>query len=352
MKSIASFIFISFWLFWASTAHAQGNDFPFSPGVPSWGQPQLPSPVPGFDYSYGYAPGGEPRQLQNRRGDTIVMDYVLDWWGLGPLSTSVMSNAGNDMRWTGPDDRAGQWSHSPLGFWCLRCEWRFQAGDDNVWIWIDYTGSSQFGAHLEVKEIIPAPEPAKPWFSVLTDPDKQTADNISLFFSAFTGVMYGAAAGFGADWRLAGILGVLGYAGDKFANHFYQIARDPWDGDYCSEAQFVYPQLTDIEWLRGYDPSGALVDSIEVIDGYGNQAYTAANRALSAASVGAWDCAWVRRYEAIWALNRMGDWMWVFRWGLEVNSNTYANSGYDMRVLDEQLWNLGFTASWLQWIQS
>jgi hypothetical protein len=322
------------------------NDFPFSPGIPSWNQPFLPTPTPGYDYKTGTAYG--PVQLGNRKGDTIVLDYVLDWWGLGPLSTSVMSNAAQNTRWTGPNTRAGQWGHDPLGFWCLRCEWRFEAGDDNVWIWIDYIGSEQFGAHLEVKQVIP-----RPLFSVLTDTDKNTASNIATALWAASGVWAGAAIGFYSDPPLAAIFALMGYASDKFAGKFSEIARDPWDGDYCSGTPWEVSQQTmaELEWTQPYDVHGWFIASTEYIEAFVNQAITAANRALSADAAGATDCAWARRYESIWALNQMGNWMWAFRWSVEATADDYVGKYGDMTAMYEWASSLSYIASWLEGLQ-
>lgn len=66
------------------------------------------------------------------------------------------------------------------------------------------------------------------------------------------------------------------------------------------------------------------------------------------AQAGEMDCAWVRRYEAIGAMNQMGDWMWYFRWALAVTADNNPEMGdYVYPHLD---W-LGQAASFLEGLQ-
>jgi hypothetical protein len=337
-------------LLMSATAYAQGNDFPFSPDVPAWGQPVIPSPVPPFDFNPGADVPNSWVQAQNRKGDTVVLRVVLDEWELGPLSLSIMASAPPaGLWWDGPDTPPGRWWHPGLGYWCLQCTWKAVAGDDNAGFWLTFVGSERFRAHLEVVDVIPAP---RSLFSVLSDPDKQTSEGIATGLTAASGVFAGSAIGFSADLPLSGIFWALSYAGGLFSAHFHEVARDPWDGDYCSA---TYPAIdpqtnANIAWASQVDPSGWLVPSIEQIDAYMSQAIVAANRALSADQAGVADCAWTRRYEARQALRQAGDWMWYFRWALQVTADTYAPIYGDIGLYG-QLDGVAYIAEWLEGLQ-
>jgi hypothetical protein len=334
----------------SATAYAQGNDFPFTPDVPAWNQPVLPSPVPPFDFNPGADVPNSWVKAQNRKGDTVVLRVVLDEWELGPLSLSIVATATPaGLWWNGPDTPAGRWYHPGLGYWCLDCQWKAVAGDDNAGFWLTFVGSERFRAHLEVVDVIPAP---RSLFSVLADPDKQTAEGLSTALTGASGVFAGSAIGFSADLPLSGAFWALSYAGSLFAGHFHEIARDPWDADYCSATTASIDSQTanDIGWASAYDPSGWLVASIENIDAYMKQAITAANRALSADQAGNEDCAWQRRYEALQALNRAGDWMWYFRWAIQVTADTYSGTYGDIGLYG-QLDSFAYIAEWLEGLQ-
>src|SRR5262249_21631458 len=147
---------------------AQGNDFPFSPGVPIDFSPNIPvtMPVNGGQWAWGQTKWG-PVQLNAHKGDKIVMDYVMDYWRFAITYTAPLASAGNihynwdqsvtnrSAWWRGGDDNHD--GYPDLGYWCLRCEFIFEAGEDYPWVWIAYNGNSDFNAHLEIKQIIPAP---------------------------------------------------------------------------------------------------------------------------------------------------------------------------------------------------
>jgi len=224
-----------------STA-AYAQDFPFYPGVPSWNQPYVPPLVPGTG---GYTTGGTawgPVQLFDvHQGDTVVFDYVLDWWGLVPVGTSPMTDNGENMRleYCCGVDNQNQWGHGQLGYWCLRCEFRFEAGRDFPVLWIDYTGGDAFGAHLEIKQVIPAPR------SLFSGPDKQTAQSWRDAVGGATGLATVFAKGY-CDYvakdRICSAASLGSAIGGAVTAYLAKKANDPWDDYY----QYPFdPQIHD-----------------------------------------------------------------------------------------------------------
>lgn len=128
----------------AGEVRAQGNDFPggFWAPSPSWSPVPTLTPVLGWDWHSGTAAG--PYYLSNQRGATIRIAFVFDWWSLGPVQFVIRTNGDDNMHWVD----GGQW----MG-WCIRCSFEFQATGDNTVAWLEYTGTDQFGAHLEVESI-------------------------------------------------------------------------------------------------------------------------------------------------------------------------------------------------------
>jgi hypothetical protein len=287
-------------------------------------------------------------QITNNPGDTITGRYNIQF-GDGSIGFQVATDAGETGIWNPPSQSANpERPYFEIGF---------NAAVANEHIVSRQTSGSSGGwscgfSGMTVTRVAPPP----PLFSVLSDPDKNTANFYATFLSAVAGVWQGSALGFvlTGDVPLSVLLGAMAYGTDKFANHFHEIARDPWDGDYCSSPSFeIDPQtVSDIGWAQAYETitQGWLVYSIELVNSFAIYAETAANRALSAAQVGAWDCASIRRAEAIWAFHQMENGVLAFEWSVGATANQYLDT-YDMSPVYNQLDGLNRAASWLGELQ-
>src|SRR5215471_20767872 len=133
-------------------ADAQGIDFPggwFAP-APSWSSVPTFSPQPGWDWHNGTAAG--PYYLQNHAHAKVQVQFVFDWWSLGPVQFVIRTSGDNNMHWL---DGGSWWQ----GTCILHCTAEFEATTDNVVVWLEFTGTNQFGAHLEFTITEPANEP-------------------------------------------------------------------------------------------------------------------------------------------------------------------------------------------------
>jgi hypothetical protein len=313
-------IIVLFCLVYGSPVLAQvGNDFPFSPGIAPWNQPQLPTPSPGYDYVTGRK---DQVQLNNRSGAKIVLDFVLDWWGLGPLLTSIVTSGNRDMKWNGPDSNQGNWRG-----WCLRCEWEFFATTDNVVIGLDFIGSDRFGAHLEIKEVT---QPLV--FAALSQADKdqlwQDAAKMGQAFKWFT-LIAATAKSFGQD-QVSTLIAQLASAaalGAKWAQAYLEAeAADPWDDAYGDpfDAPFYSPSDLGFEYCGGTAYCNDFANTMTRVQRNGDGAYVSLNRAGTCAQVGNSDCAQWQGDRARWYLREQGDAMrdaGYFLWMVRDNTN-------------------------------
>jgi hypothetical protein len=358
MKSIPVFLISAFLVFASLTAPGRTfaqDDFP-PPGI------FIPCCSTGGTGGSTGAVYGENGQSAWRQvwgaapGDIVTFRFVLRSRSAGALHAWPQTTGGTDMQYVGdPNNIYEKWywdtgQRSSGGTFCLDCPWQFVANSFNPWIYIDYWDSGDgWDVDLNVTNI---QSPPRTLFSVLSDPDKDTANGISVGLAAFGGVMVSFQNVFGADPPLNIIFGTLGYGAGLIAYHFGVIAHDPWDGDYCSTPGFsLNPQTqADLDWAYSYDPTGYLITSIEYIEGYAIFAETAANRALSAASDGNMDCAWARRSEAVWGMNSMGVWLSYFNWNIQVIADENAGVA-DMSELYSELYSLDAAGTWLRGLQ-
>jgi len=319
------------------------DDFGFVPNVPPWNQPNLPpGPVPGMDYQWGTVWG--PEQLNVRKGDTIRIRYKLDWWGLGPLSTAITGPNLENWRldYSNGVNNRNQWGHPTgdgIGFWCIECDWLVDAGDDYVTIQLDYMGSSQFGAHLEVVDIIQAPRR-----SLYTAEQKDnarwwrdTTGNVTSYID-WAATLY--------CWviplRYCGALVAGHFVSNNISNHFATIVVDPFDPWY----QYPFEPELELGWsLTGDYAIDAVIQSAMYASGYAQAADVTLNRASSCLEVGD-GCVWwqmdrlrSQQYYAGWWLQNTANWLYVLR------DEAYWDGEYDLyNVLDSAagtLWGAG-----------
>lgn len=314
MKRI--FLLTVVFLMYASPVLAQGNDFPFSPGIAPWNQPQLPTPAPGYDWQTGRK---DEVRLNNRAGAKIVLDFVLDWWGLGPLLTSIVTSGNRDMKWNGPDSAAGNWRG-----WCLRCEWEFYATTDNVLIGLDFIGSDRFGAHVEIKEVS---QPVVVAAAISQEEkDQYTRDAEKMGQGAkYFALIAATAKSFGAD-PVAQLIfkGATAAAlGARWAQAYLEAAaNDPEDWDYQSvfDAPWWSAAQLGFEYCAGEGADAvycnAFINTIPRIQRHGEGAYVSLNRSGTCSQVGNSDCARWQADLAKWYLRQMGDAMRDAGWYL------------------------------------
>src|SRR4030095_144570 len=351
-------------------AFAQGNDFPPIGNIPPWGPPPQPGfpPPPGNNNwtsgSFGW------QTLGVRKGDTIGFDVVVDGWGLGALYLAPMCSNCTSMRYLPPTDGSAQpseqWWWGQLGTWCQRCGWEAVAGENNPTIGLDYTSQKGlwFSSYLEWRYTTPRPSFAS-WFRVLTDPSKSEAQGISNFLAGAAGVWTGAGIGFLPDLRLSAVFQAMGYIGGSLSSLYSGWARDPFDWNYCSPVGWDYDwqAYNDLAWTWPYtdDSQTYLPLSGWIMISLGNAVQVAIDRALSAAQVADWgdssaeQCAWDRRAEAHYYIHEIGNWMWYFRWSVEVTADAFQAAGYDPNWIYWGIYgclhSLGYAASWSQGVQ-
>jgi len=286
-----------------ATAFAQaGNDFPggfWAPSSPN-SMPVL-TPVPGTGWANGQAAG--PYQMTNRRGDRIHVEFVLDWWALGPLQTVIRTTGDEDMHWTDGQGAGGQWRG-----WCIRCGFDFIATEPNVQIWVEYRGSPQFGLHLENFEVFPnynQPYDAIKKYQKDEAGRQAAADrNIATALSVSAGAVGVAATmsggpigGFAAGtlWtvmivslnREAGQLEAL--AKDPPCVSYYEVpAWTPIDPNSYG-AEYCWQDFGDGGAVCQYN--NAILESFVISDAYWQQARDAADCSIAAANDGQWDYA-------------------------------------------------------------
>lgn len=268
------------------------QDFGFIPGVSSWNQPWIaPFPATTGEYRSGYAYG--PVQLSElgysvRRGDTVQLDYIMDWWGLAITGTSVMSSNAMNMRYVYNDSlhpTQQQWDWGEVGRWCLRCTWVFEAGDDDPWIWIDYTGSDNFGAHLEVIQVIPTPVTARSLYSAEEKENarwwRDTTGNVANYVGGVT-----IALCLTGQTRYCATGTILAFLANAASNHFATIVQDPWDDWYQYPAEPNIPDPSAFGWgWTGDSEVDALMYATMVVAGYTDAANTTINRVSSCIAV-------------------------------------------------------------------
>src|SRR5262249_8046067 len=345
----------------STAAFAQGDDFPGvplpNPGFPVGGSPGFPFP-PSPDGSNGWRTKGPVQRLWNvHKGDKLIIGQDRwhcqgCYWGFSTatIMPAVSGVTDLDLYYPNGVSSTSQWGHGGAGNWCMYCYWKFTAQDDFPEVALVYYGPGSFWAVAELLDVWPAPPPPPPLFQVLTDPDKETAGNISTFLS-----------GASADWIISTtsnlvvppvsyIFAGLGYGGNRLAGRFAQIAADPWNGNYCSPADLTLDaqMISDLDWITPYDSTGGWMNaSLVMSEAYGHLAVDSADRAMSASQVGAWDCAGARKGEALNALHAMGDWTAVLQW--TIANNSYMNGG--LSGLDYYVGSIGDIAAWLQRVQ-
>lgn len=235
-KGILLAVFVIAFLAIGGEAFAQGNDYPggFWAPSPSWAAVPTLTPVPGVGWSGGTAAG--PYYLNNKAGDKVTMDFVLDWWSLGPLQIVIRTNGANAMQWVGDDTPAGQWRG-----WCVRCTFKFTATGDDTIVWVEYAGSPQFGAHLENFQMVP-----RSTFSILSPWSKQTYHNVgAVLVGAGAAVQLGAIApcAYG-DIFTCGALTATGVLSGLTGGLLLQV--DPWDDAYGYPYEAVFKSAEEL----------------------------------------------------------------------------------------------------------
>jgi len=127
-------------------SQAQGNDFPAGVWAPSPSWSDVPIITPG-QVGGSYRSGNiGPWQASNRRGAKITGRFVWDWWGLSPVQIVIRTSGDDGMHWS---DGAYMWR----GMCLQNCNFEFTATGDDTIMWIDWYGSDQFAAHLEVAAV-------------------------------------------------------------------------------------------------------------------------------------------------------------------------------------------------------
>lgn len=320
----------------ATSLWAQGNDF--SPGAPTWGQvPWLPPgsiPPPGnSDWSSGEV--AHQTLWGVRRGDTIVFDAVLNGWGWGALYLSPMCNDCLNMRYMPPTDGSAspqeQWWHGQLGYWCLRCEWRAEAGQDNPTIWYSYTGQrySWFDAYLEWKYTIAVPAQRQ-----VVPQEKKDAAHAKAArqeqWAAGLGVLAAGVCGF-VPWEVCVAIAAMSGAFQLDAARLRAV--DPWDWDYCTPYEGTFNWYV-VPWF-GYMPEdgsagpwgmapyiNSYMYHATIIDGLHDMIYVSTNRSNSAWLAGDYGCSDMQYWRANWAIwaagwhysNGIAPNLWAFAW--------------------------------------
>jgi hypothetical protein len=302
---------ILFVLVSATTAWSQ-NDFPFaSPGIEPWAQSPQPTPQAGYNFQSGTAWG--PNSTWAPRGSTVQFDLILDWWALGPLLLSPISDTGLNMRWIGGDQWRG---------WCIRCQFAFEAGDDNPQLWIDYLGSEQFGVHIENVQIIVPQVPLilegnlKQVTKDNAASKRDTLNNLSDALSALS-TAAGVAALTNPGWGIAsGALGAQALAASRIARDQDGIARDPCDPnncDYNNPAPFyradscaVGCYMSDDQGLGIAGTYNAAVDAELDADADLGAGIESSNRSGFCRAIGNSDCESWQYWNAIWYFNQAG----------------------------------------------
>lgn len=316
------------------------NDFPFYPGYPSTQQPFVPGvpPVPLQDFVWDGSMAWQ--QVDARRGDVIEFEYVMDWWGFAIVTTSPMISSGSGMEYIPGGSAASpehqQWGWGDIGYFCFRCRWRVTARDDYPWMWISYTGSNQFGAHLEIVQITTnAPKQAVTQAKKDAARDKAAKqDAWSYGLNTLAGNCFGR-----APWEIC--VGIAAAAGAFYldARRLDRIANDPWDPLFYEpyEPSFNFPingQLDWYTWLPENDPLGMgsyinnYVWNATVADGYNDMAAVSADRFSSAEMAGDGGSADMQ--------------YWRARWALEQSGNNYHNIAWNVSVFAwffENYWN-------------
>jgi hypothetical protein len=297
-------------------------------------------------------------------GDIVTFQFVLRARSAGSLHAWPQTTAGTDMRYLGDQNNPYEhWGYNTYGRrdkggdFCIDCPWQFTATDYNPWIYVQYWDSGDgWDVDLNVVTIVtPAPPPP---FSIFPETVKATSGEIAGGFTEISYVMGQISRAFSTNVDIphAAVFALLAYASSKFASGFYRIAHDPPDANYCAPTdEWIDPQVeADLAWVWPYDNAsyGWLIQSTQVIEAYGRRAGTSADRAMSAAQAGAWDCARSRRAEAYQNLNAMGYWMWYLQWAVKATAD--ANPDMDSYALGSLYgvndWLAG-TASWLEALQ-
>jgi len=338
---------------------AQGNDFPggFWAPSPSWGNIQPLTPVPGVGWANGQAAG--PYYLTNRRGDRIQMEFVLDWWSLGPLQTVIRTTGDEEMKWL--DDGSG--APGVWRGWCIQCGFDFIATTDNVVVWVEYNGSPQFGLHLQNFTVFPNAN--QPYDAIKqhqkAEAGRQAAENRGIVTAlAVSGGPVGAAATL-AGGPLAGFAtGVLwttmSVSLSREAGQLEALAKDPPCISYYDVPQWVAVDPNSYAasycW-NDFGDGGAVcywnnltLDSFVHSSAYWQQARDAADCSMAAANDGLWDWAdWQAQIAqqamanaSAWKANRAYYIYYVAdvfeRWNIR---SPYIWSGYENGAIDNVL---------------
>lgn len=340
-------IFVTVFLAIGGEAFAQGNDFPggFWASSPSWNPIPTLTPVPGVDWSNGQAAG--PYYLTNRRGDRMHIEFVLDWWALGPLQTVIRTTGDEEMHWTDGEGDGGVWRG-----WCIRCGFDFIATTDNVVVWVEYAGSRQFGLHLENFQVIAnQQEIIKKERKDRAAARATEADNTKDFLTITTLPPACWASPFVLCPVVSGVIVYL----DRAAKGLRQIAIDPWDWQYGVPYEPVYhdPSEWGAQWLN-VDPSGDgqwptytnnFLWNMMVADAQMEAVYVSANRAstcwqvFQATQNPADDCYGWQAERANWFLNNSasylyggGYWLWRLgqvmsdQWNIPLDGGDWASA--------------------------
>ena len=292
----------------ASFADAQpGNDFPFTPGLEPWGCCQWrPGIQPGYDYEMGTWWG--PVSVGNKRGGTISVDLVMDWWSLGPLVISIVSEGTENGQMRLVSGRLiNEAGHPELwaGFCITRCTFEWESPVANASVQIAWAGTTQFGAHLENIGSRGGDD------TVRSPIDQWRKDQAAGRMAAAQEMLVANGAA-----TVAFCLGPLSSSifctALKITNvvlavHILRqqgIINDPFDPDFNSP--------WDVRWREpvywtGNQTVNELIDAARWMSSMGDYVYNSANRATSCSMVGA-DCYDWQAARTMDGLRALGHW--------------------------------------------
>lgn len=249
---------VLFVLAMAGVASAQGNDFPPVGIAPPIGAP--PS-IPGIPANpsccYSGTAWGPHTLFGVEKGDTVYIRAGLTWWGLSPLyifprCEGCLSGPTYNEPTDGTASRTAQWYWPGLGEFCVSCEFKLVAGDDNPTIWFDFWGGSNFGWNVVITGIEKAPRLVEP---VVKQNIKDKARGGAIAMGVVSGLAFSGAAmavtvpPFSAGTSIG--LMVLGAVTSYIGYEFDRVANDPWDPDYASQYSPNYhPDLVGMkDWV-------------------------------------------------------------------------------------------------------
>jgi hypothetical protein len=229
---------------------------------------------------------------------------------------------------------------------------RFEAGEDYPTVWIAYNGNSDWNAHLEIKQVIPAP-PRDVVSQQKKDAARAKANQQANWAAGLT-VLAGGTCGY-LPWEFCVAISAMAGAFQLDSNRLNNIANDPWDDNYQSpyEPQYHWyvvlwfsPLPTDgsAGWMGMAPWVNAYATYATVIDGLNDMTYVSANRSSSAWQVGDFGSSDMQYWRTQWGLQTAGQYygyvaqdLWAFQWFFANYWDPYFDVGSGPKYLSESV---------------